>query len=296
MAFGAFYTSIADIRNGKNSSGGEGHLGGEGRLGRALPDILSAAKAWSDEKADALERDSWYPALCLMTARTKTDTSDGFYLAVLAAANLRSHGHNDSGSFIVYHDGEPVFIDVGVEAYTSKTFSEDRYSIWTMQSAYHNLPTVGGAMQVATDARYRASDIQYASDDAHAGLSMNLATAYPAEAGIVRWTRNIALERKADRIRLIENFQLQKKVPVVLSFMTPRVPSLSPKGRIVLSAADKSIRVVYLNYDASLAAPSFEKIALTDEGLRDTWGESIYRVLLISLGPTDGGEWMMEIV
>ncbi|MBQ8969943.1 MAG: heparinase II/III family protein, partial [Lachnospiraceae bacterium] len=46
--------------------------------------------------------------------------------------------HNDVGSFTLYKEGKPFLIDLGVETYTKKTFSEDRYEIWTMQSAYHN--------------------------------------------------------------------------------------------------------------------------------------------------------------
>jgi hypothetical protein len=286
-AFGAYYASVAAVRGGAS-------LGSLGRLTRALPDLLAAGKALSAEKADALGRDSWYPALGLMTTRVKAGTSNGFYLAVQAAANQRPHGHNDSGSFIVFHNGDPVFIDVGVEAYTAKTFSEDRYSIWAMQSAFHNLPTVGGVMQSAK-ATYRASDLYYADDDAHAGLSMNLATAYPAEAGIVSWHRNISLDRKANRILLNEEFHLQRKTSVVLSFMTPRVPSQGSKGCIVLSAVDKSAKNVSIKYDALLAVPSFEKIELEDEGLQHTWGKTIYRVLLTSTEPTDGGKWMIEI-
>lgn len=265
-------------------------------MARAIPDLLATAKVQNAEKADALERDAWYPALALMTARAKTGSSDGFYLAVQAAANLRSHGHNDSGSFIVFHDGEPVFIDVGVEAYTAKTFSAERYSIWTMQSAYHNLPTVGGVMQAGLLPRYRANEIQYSCDELHAGLSMNLATAYPDDAGIKRWIRNIALDRKVGRILLTEDFQLQRKVPVALSFITPRVPSQGEKGAVLLSTADKQLRDVALKYDASLAVPTFEKIEVKDEGLRHTWGAVIYRVLLTSVAPTDGGKWTMEIV
>ena len=90
--------------------------------------------------------------------------TDGMYLAVLASNNGRSHSHNDTGNFVVYQDGQPVAIDVGVEAYTAKTFGRDRYTIWTMQSAYHNLPTVGGVMQQdgvdfqATDRKYDTND------------------------------------------------------------------------------------------------------------------------------------------
>ena len=265
-------------------------------LSRLVPDILSAAKARTTPKVDALERDSWYPALHLMTAKAKAGTSDGFYLAVQAAENQRSHGHNDSGSFIVFHDGKPVFIDVGPEAYSAKTFSPDRYTIWTMQSAYHNLPTVGGVMQSGSNPWFRASDVNYESDDAHAGLTMNLATAYPDEASIAQWNRSILLDRNEGRIRLTEDFKLQARVPVALTFMTPRIPSQSAQGTVVLSLVDKSGKDVSLKFDPSLAAATFERIELKDADLRRIWGENLYRVLLTSTEPTSGGTWKIEIV
>ena len=67
-------------------------------------------------------RDAWYPDFGLMTAREKAGSTDGMYVAVLAANNGRSHSHNDTGNFVIYQDGQPVAIDVGVEAYTAKTF------------------------------------------------------------------------------------------------------------------------------------------------------------------------------
>lgn len=38
----------------------------------------------------------------------------------------------------------PILIDAGVGTYTRQTFSNERYSIWTMQSNYHNLPMING--------------------------------------------------------------------------------------------------------------------------------------------------------
>ena len=269
-------------------------------LSRMVPDILCAAKARTVAKVDALERDSWFPALHLMTARAKSGTTDGFYLAVQAAENMRSHGHNDSGSFIVFHDGLPVFIDVGPEAYSAKSFGPDRYSIWTMQSAFHNLPTVGGVMQAGTAAKYRATEIKYFSDDARAGMAMNLGTAYPDEAGIGNWLRTIALDRRAGRVRLSEDFKLKKPAVVALTFMTPRVPSLGGSGSVVLRVAGKpgqdgTGQDVALKFDGTLAAATFEKIELKDDDLKRIWGESLYRVLLTSTAPVDGGKWEMEI-
>src|SRR5438067_13068774 len=144
---------------------------------------------------DALERDASYPALHLMTARQKAATTDGFYLAAQAASNGRSHGHNDSGSFIVFHDGNPVIIDPGVEAYTAKTFSPQRYTIWTMQSAYHNLPTIGGVMQ-KDGAEYRAENVKFVPGKDEVRFSLDIATAYPAEARVKSWERTVVLDRK----------------------------------------------------------------------------------------------------
>jgi Heparinase II/III-like protein len=269
---------------------------GQGRLARETPNILTVAEARSAPKADALGRSAWYPALGLMTTREKAGTEDGFYLAVQAARNNRSHGHYDSGSFIVFHDGTPVFIDVGVEAYTAKTFGPDRYSIWTMQSAYHNLPTVGGIMQRGDSDSYRASDVRFDDDGGLTGLSMNLSTAYPQEAGMRRWRREIALDRTGNRIRLVEDFELLEKKSVNLSFMTPRVPSQNQLGSVLLEGKKYTSKDVFLKYDASQLNLKVEKIDLADEGLRENWGEVIYRVLLTSSRAVVSEKWSIEMI
>ncbi len=288
--FGAFTMPPAGAEGGGRRGGGlMGSL-----TNRTLPTLFKLDEARKAPKADALERDSWYPALCLMSAREKAGTTDGFYLALQAAPNLRSHGHNDSGSFIVFHDGEPVFVDAGTQQYTAQTFSKDRYKIWIMQSAYHNLPTVGGVMQATGDPKYRATEPKYFSDDAHAGITLNLATAYPDEAGIQRWIRTVELDRKAGRIRLNEQFALAKKVPVVLNFLTSRAPAVDKAGAVRLSVANGSAKDVTLTYDPEQLTAGFEKIEITDQGLRMTWGQ-LYRVQLTSAA-VGGGNWDIGMV
>ena len=278
--YGAFNAASAAPRGGDFPDG-------QGHLGRQFPNVLAYAKAIAGEKQDALVRDSWYPDLGLMTARIKEGSADGFYLAMQAAPNQRGHGHNDSGSFIVFHDGSPLFVDIGPEAYTAPRYK------FSVQSAYHNLPTVGGVMQSNKGPAYRASDLRYSSDGFRASISMNLATAYPSEAGIDRWTRTLTLDRAANRFHLMEDFGLQKKVPVQLSFMTPRIPAQEP-GKVVFTSADQSIRGVALSFDAMLLTPTIEKIDLTDDWLVSRWGNTIYRVLLTSVAPTDSGKWAIE--
>jgi hypothetical protein len=281
QAYGAFNASAAALR-------GEAVTDEQGHLGRVFPSLLVSAKAIASEKRDALVRDSWYPDLGLMTARVKEDRTNGFYLAMQAAPNQRPHGHNDSGSFIVFHDGNPIIVDIGPEAYTAARFK------FSVQSAYHNLPTVGGVMQSSNDPKYRASDLHYSTDDSSASVSMNLGTAYPEEAGLIRWIRTLTLDRKANHVHLNENFQLHNKVAIQLSFMTPCVPTQGPAGSVLLTPPDTSARGVTLSYDSALLAASIEKIGLTDDWLVSRWGKTIYRVLLTSTSPTDGENWKIE--
>ena len=149
-------------------------------------------------------------------------------------------------------------------------------------------------MQSNTDTKYRASDLHYSTNDSRASVAMNLATAYPEEAGIIHWTRTLTLDRMANRIHLNEDFQLHEKVAVQLSFMTSCVPTQGPTGKILFAPADTSARGVSLGYDSALLVASIERIDLTDDWLVSRWGKAIHRVLLTSAAPTDKGNWGIE--
>jgi hypothetical protein len=221
-----------------------------------------------------------------MTARQKEGSADGFYIACQAASNGRSHGHNDSGSFILFHNGEPVFIDVGPEAYTAKTFSKDRYTLWPMQSAFHNLPTIGGVMQREGEP-YRAGELKYKSSDAEVSFSANLATAYPKDAGVQRWTRTLLLDRIQGVVKISEDFVLEKPVEVMLSLMTATEPKIQTDG----------VRIggTVLAFDEKQLNASIEKIALTDPTLKHSWGDVIYRLKLESAKPVAQATWKLEL-
>jgi hypothetical protein len=260
--------------------------GGVASLSRILARVMAASEIATAPAHEALPRDAWYPHLGLMTARQHTGSADGFYLAAQAASNGRSHSHNDSGSFIVFHNGEPIFIDVGPEAYTATTFSKDRYTLWTMQSAFHNLPTIGGIMQ-HDGTQYRASDLHYESSDTQATLRADLATAYPAEAGVHRWTRTITLDRTNSIVKLSEDFTLTKPADVSLSLMTAAEPTLRP--------AAVTIGRTLLVFDPHQLKPTVEKIVLIDDNLKHSWGPAVYRLQLHSVAPTIGSTWNLEL-
>jgi len=212
---------------------------------------------------------------------------------VLAANNGRCHSHNDTGSPIVFMDGEPVTVDVGVETYNAKTFSADRYKIWTMQSAYHNLPTIGGVMQ-HDGPTFRATSHKYETNDRHAVLSFNLSEAYPKEAGVKIWVRTVTLDRVRNRVTVDDDFELEHAVPVSLSLMTSRIAAVESGGSIAMKLATGDGKACLLKYDAVQIEPVIEQVPIADARLRHDWGEQVYRILLNSKQPVAKAKWSCE--
>ena len=167
---------------------------GSSSPGRILPALLIAKEIATATAAEPLPGSVWLPDLQLMAARSTPNSGAGLYVAAWGGHNGQSHNHNDVGNVIVYGDGKPVLIDVGVETYSAKTFSAQRYEIWTMQSAYHNLPTINGVMQGA-GREFQAKDVTFNETANRITFSADIAAAYPAEAGVRRWQRRVTLDR-----------------------------------------------------------------------------------------------------
>jgi hypothetical protein len=212
------------------------------------------------------------------------------YLAAQGGHNAESHNHNDVGNFMVYSNGQPAIVDVGVETYTAKTFSAQRYDIWTMQSAYHNCPTIDGAMQSA-GRRFAASEVSYRADDAASEFQLNLATAYPKEANLASWHRTLRLLRQRNEIELVDDYALRSPAKLVtLTLMTCCAVKPEAAGTLALGDAVKVL------YDAAAFTPVVEEIRIEDARLHAAWGDRLYRILLRAENPPQHGVWTTRIV
>jgi hypothetical protein len=260
---------------------------------RELPALFQYNEIMSGAKEPYYQRDSWLDGIQVMAAREKEGSYQGLYLAAKGGHNNESHNHNDIGQFIVYANGRPVIIDVGVETYTKKTFSEDRYDIWTMQSAYHNLPTVNGVQQ-APGEEFCARDLVYQMNDASVDFSLELASAYPKEAGIVSWQRKYHFNRQGGAYIEIEDaFQLDAETDnITLTLMTHRIPQLED-GKIIIE--DPDYYRVKLEYDATALQASSECIPIEDGRLKPVWGDRVYRILFKPRQPVSQETWTMKI-
>ena len=283
MAHGAFAAFLG------NASGIPGDS-----IGRQLPALFNLAALRKAPRSQALFRDVWLPGIQMMAARLQEGSPSGLYLAAEGGNNGKSHNHNDVGNFMVYSNGLPAIIDVGVETYTAQTFSSRRYEIWTMQSAYHNCPTIDGVMQSA-GREFAASDVVYHADDGAAEFRLNIATAYPKEADLESWKRTLRLNRATNEIEVADDYSLEKPAKLItLTLMTPcRVTQEGP-GQLSLAVA--SGNVVKVLYDGAAFTPVVEEIRLEDARLRSSWGERLYRILLRAANPAPRARFATHIV
>ncbi len=253
-------------------------------LGRALASLFPLQDLEEVAGTPPLCRDVWLPDTQVMCARDQDGAAQGFYVALKGGHNEESHNHNDIGAFVVYADGKPLLVDIGVEEYTAKTFGPHRYDIWTMQSAFHNLlPTVNDAQQ-QPGAQYRAEDMRYRVDDGKAEAALDIAAAYGPKAGIAKWERNLVLVR-GEAVRITDTYRLhQAPRSLTLSVITPCQVSWEPgAGTIRLDEREfvqgRTSGSGRLCFDPDRFEPSLESLPITDGRMGPVWGTQLFRII-----------------
>ncbi|MBL7736857.1 MAG: heparinase II/III family protein [Chitinophagaceae bacterium] len=270
MSLGAYAASTQKIEEGKIN-------GNLYHMGIAL---LNARELMGAEKRDLQPKDFWLPDLQVFGARQKQGSAEGFFLAGKGGHNAESHNHNDVGNFILYYDGKPVIIDIGVETYTSKTFSANRYDIWTMRSEYHNLPTINGYEQ-SPGKEYAAKDVLFKAGNKEAVFSLDIAGAYPQEAGVQKWDRKLILKRSG-AFQLVDDYALKAVTgELFFTLITPCLPVVKD-GKLVLQGDGFEAIIPYDKNKMELAT---EEKKIEDERLKHSWKDKLYRIKFMLKSP-----------
>jgi hypothetical protein len=259
--------------------------------GRSLPQLFGLQKINAAKKSWPYLRDAWLPDLQVMAARTGSGSPSGLFIAAKGGHNAESHNHNDVGNFIVYYNGHPVIIDAGVGAYTAKTFSAERYTIWSMQSQFHNLPTINGFMQEA-GRQFAADHPAYYSDDNKVSFSIGLSSCYPKDAAIEKWRRTFVFER-GNKISVTDSFRLQQvKGATTWNFLTCLKPTINADGTITLSSNGiyKTDRDIILQYSSKdLEARVQQVIIRPEDGY--VWKTNLSRIIITPKSMKDRGAY-----
>lgn len=210
-----------------------------------------------------------------------------FFFAAKGGFNAESHNHNDAGSFSLWVNKQPVIIDAGVGTYTRQTFGSERYSIWTMRSKYHNLPSINGSEQ-SYGKSFKVTDVKV--DGKKRSLSMNLAQAYPSTAQVQNWIRTYNLTDK--ELTISDQFNLIKAVqPNEINFLLWGKVEVK-NDRILITVKNEQLE---LSFDKNQFSANLETVSITDSKLSNVWGKEVYRLILTAKNLIEKGEYKFKI-
>ncbi|MDO4547107.1 MAG: hypothetical protein Q4D04_03320 [Clostridia bacterium] len=134
-----------------------------------------------------------------------------------------------------------------------------------------SVPTIGGFDQIPEP----GCDLDYSEGAGYAMLSMNIAPAYPAKAGVINWQRTVMMARFESSIRLMDVFDLDSPSNVTFRFMFRRV---AHAGAGVVEADGLSMR-----FDPNLSVRL--------ENLAAPGGQILYRLELYTPQPASSGNY-----
>lgn len=191
-----------------------------------------------------------------------------WFCALKGGSNAERHNHNDVGNYMVYCDSKPVIIDAGCGTYTKFTFSPERYTIWMMQSGYHNLPVINGVEQM-NGAAFKADSFEVNGNTARASF----ASAYPETAGVRNVKRTVEVTEKG--VSVSDEFEfINGNNKIEEHFITLLKPEITERGVVLgekyLLKTDLLIKTEYKSFDG-------------DQKLINAWdSDGVYRIIVSS--------------
>ncbi|NEB75546.1 heparinase, partial [Streptomyces sp. SID14478] len=233
----------------------------------------------------------WLPDTQVLVTRAAAGSERGLLLAAKGGHNDESHNHNDVGTCIVAVDARPLLIDVGVGTYRKETFGPERYGIWSMTSAYHNVPVVNGLGQ-PPGAAFRATDVIHRHHPDGDELTCDIAAAYPPEAGLTRWQRTFRLVRGTDdeeRVEIGEAWSCCAAPDALALHLLVAGAVVLPGGGGRAVVAPPTGRGLSMHWDAEAFTASVEEIPLTDRAFTRVWGPAVHRLVLTARAPAAEG-------
>ena len=264
---------------------GDGSLGG--KICDQIKNLLLLDEIRNAEAREALVADFWLPDTEVAGARDKEGSYLGFFFGAKGGFNAESHNHNDVGSFVMYYNGEPCIIDLGREEYNAKTFSAQRYEIWTMQSGYHNLPVINGIEQ-KDGSDFKAKNSTFSSNAKSVKFSTDIAGAYPKEAHVKTWIRSYVLNR-GKSFTVKDNYEMISisKLSTCTNLLTSCKVYESKPGLLKFEGDGFNLK---MSYDPKIVTPKIEYIEVTDQTLRHYWPKGVNRIKLEFINPGLKGE------
>jgi hypothetical protein len=212
----------------------------------------------------------WLSGTQIAGGRDKSD--NGFCFAAKGGYNAAPHGHNDVGTFMLYYNKKPIFVDAGVGRYSIKTFSKERYTIWSMQSGYHNLVTINGQDQ-KEGKEFVASNCKFKDTKSAVSFSVDVAKAYLPEARVKTWNRTYTIQ-KGKQFTIEDAYELyEKNGKSTINLLTNLNATIEKPGVMTISGKDVSVQ---LQYNPQKVEATIEPVDMGNDPIK--WDNGLRRL------------------
>jgi hypothetical protein len=245
-----------------------------GTIGHNILDVVLSVP----HQPFAPPRDAWLADLQVLCVRGAGSEGEQLVLAAKGGHNGEVHNHNDVGQFIVHWRGESLICDLGAPFYSKQTFGPRRYELLATRALGHNVPLVNGVEQ-AVGEEYRTRDVKCDIGPDEVTLSMDIAGAYPKEAGAQSLVRRLMLHRgRSEWVELTDEVRFAGAAG---AYALP----LYSVGRFE-HAGEGKVRVVgrqaalVMEFDPSFVQAEIEDVRHGDGALEQRFGLTLPRCTL----------------
>ena len=226
--------------------------------------------------------ESFLPDLQVLVARGDGEAGRQLVLAVKGGHNNEHHNHNDVGAFIVHWLGESVVCDLGAGEYIKQLFSDTRYELLSTRGCGHNVPIINGVEQ-KEGREFCATDFRPQPGDGSMGVSMELATAYPPEAGLTSLERRVTLDRSGPEcVEMVDRVQFAgEDRRYELPLFTEGTFEAGAGGTVTARSGDASMRI---EFDPDVVEAAVEMVEHGDGRFGRHFGDELPRCTLRLVG------------
>ena len=144
----------------------------------------------------------WDPQAQILVARDVPEAKQPLSFAIKGGHNSEPHNHNDIGSFVVGVGSRILNGDPGIPIYTANKAGIIR------SSGMHPVPYPNKTMQ-AKGEKFCGKVLEVKNDAERSMLKLDLAKAYPANAGLVKLIRTAEYDRRKHEIIITDECELK---------------------------------------------------------------------------------------
>lgn len=166
-----------------------------------------------------------------------------FSATFLGGNNGVNHNHNDLGTFTVLLDGKSLIYDPGLEVYSMRTFSKQRYDSQLLNSYGHPVPRIGGQLQ-EVGPTFQAPTLLTEFSDTRDRMVLNLKGAYDVPT-LRKLEREFIFDRTGTgSLTITDTVEFSAPTTFESALITPAQVT-EESGRVRLSDGNSAILVTY---------------------------------------------------